>query len=120
MAIGPHHGAIAETPVAFTVKAEITSRFLASDSSDLLQGMSLPLRFLTRCKDAKRTNCSCFDVKCLHRSKPCFITLMQSANLSQKLLQTFDENQSSLRFTALGMKSDLDKASFKFDLPMER
>lgn len=71
-----------------------------------------------RCK--KRTNCSCFDVKCLHRSKPCFITLMQSANLSQKLLQTFDENQSSLRFTALGMKSDLDKASFKFDLPMER
>lgn len=45
---------------------------------------------------------------------------MQSANLSQKLLQTFDENQSSLRFTALGMKSDLDKASFKFDLPMER
>ena len=52
--IGPHHGAIAETPVAFTVKAEITSRFLASDSSDLLQAMSLPLRFLTRCKDAKK------------------------------------------------------------------
>ena len=72
MAIGPHHGAIAEMPVAFTVKAEITSRFLASDSSDLLQAMSLPLRFLTRCKDAKRTNRSCFDFKCFTQKQTLF------------------------------------------------
>ena len=120
MAIGPHHGASIhsqswnhESISSFGLKWFASGDEFAPEVFDKVQ----------RCK--KRTNCSCFDVKCLHRSqvfgsKPCFIILMQSANLSRNLLQTFDENQSSLRFTALGMKSDLDKASFKFDLPMER